>query len=148
VDVSALAAEAVARLRAAEPGRRVDVQVQPGIAVVGDARLVRLVVDELLDNAWTFTRDAEPARIEVRAVPGDGAPVVSVADTGVGFAGERADALFAPFAALHPGRGSSGTGTGLAACRRAVARHGGRIWAQGSPGAGATFSFTLAAAPR
>lgn len=147
VDVSALADEAVARLRAAEPGRRVDVRVQPRIAVVGDARLVRLVVDELLDNAWTFTRAAGRPRIEVRAVPGDGAPVVSVADTGVGFAAERAESLFAPFAALHPGQGSSGTGTGLAACRRAVARHGGRIWAEGAPGAGATFSFTLAAAP-
>jgi signal transduction histidine kinase len=144
VDVSALAGEAVARLREAEPGREVEVRVQQGIEVVGDPGLVRLVVDELLANAWTFTRAGERPVIEVRAAAAaDGAQVVSVADDGLGFAPERAEAIFAPFAALHPGEGSSGAGTGLAACRRAVALHGGRIWAEGAPGSGATVSFTL-----
>jgi signal transduction histidine kinase len=139
VDVSALAAEAVARLRAAEPDRQVQVRLEPGIAVEGDPQLVRLVVDELLDNAWTFSRGGETARIEVRAVPGDGGPVVSVSDNGVGFAPERAESLFAPFAALHPGRGSSGTGTGLAACRRAVALHGAGSGPRARPAPGRPF---------
>jgi signal transduction histidine kinase len=143
VDLSRLAHEVVLELRKASPDRSVAVSIAEGLVVTGDERLLRLVLENLLTNAWKFTgRTVEP-RIAFTAEMMNGEQVFSVRDNGAGFDMTYADKLFQPFQRLHSGEEFEGTGVGLATVKRIVNRHGGRVWASGTPGVGATFCFTV-----
>lgn len=145
IDLSDLAARLVAERRHREPERSVTVTIVPGMTAFGDARLVRVVLDNLLDNAWKFTSRRSDARIDVAQVAPDGDAIVYlVRDNGAGFDVAYADKLFAPFQRLHTPAEFPGTGIGLATVRRIVHRHGGRVWAEGQPDRGACVYFTLA----
>lgn len=144
VDVSALAQQAIARLAAAEPGRSVTVDILPGLRAHADRRLVGIILENLLANAWKFTRGRPDARIELAlSTNGGGRPCYVVRDNGIGFDESEATRIFRPFARLRNAGAVEGTGVGLALVERAVERLGGRAWAAGSPGKGASFFFTL-----
>jgi light-regulated signal transduction histidine kinase (bacteriophytochrome) len=143
VDVTALAHDVVRALRAGDPNRVVDVVIQPGIVADADPGLLRVVLQNLIANAWKFTRDADPARIEVGTSRDGGRATHFVRDNGAGFDMAYAHKLFAPFQRLHPDSQFPGTGVGLATVSRIVARHGGEVSADGRVGEGATFRFTL-----
>lgn len=144
VDLSALARSIAAELREREPARAVEFAIADGAVAEGDERLLRLVLENLLGNAWKFTRPRPRARIEFGVDPSIPAkPAFFVRDDGVGFDMARAGELFRPFRRLHPVSEFPGTGVGLATVARIVQRHGGRIWAEASPGRGAVFFFTL-----
>jgi PAS domain S-box-containing protein len=146
VDVTAMARDVVAELRAAEPDRQVRVAVAEGLTAAGDADLIRLVLQNLLGNAWKFTSKCDDATVEVGSEPGaePGEAVLYVRDNGAGFDMRFAGKLFEPFQRLHAASDFEGTGIGLAIVHRVVTRHGGRIWADGTVGGGAAFRFTLA----
>jgi two-component system, sensor histidine kinase and response regulator len=144
VDISKLAAETVARLETAEPSRRVDVVIEPGLRAWADHRLCAVVLENLIGNAWKFTAKREDARIEVGRHPGS--TELFVRDNGAGFDMAHAKKLFGAFARLHSTKDFEGTGIGLATVRRIVERHGGQVRAESGVGEGATFSFTFAAA--
>ena len=142
VDLSALCTEIATELRVADPQRQVEVVIEPGLRALGDARLIRIALDNLLGNAWKFTARRPRARIEVgrdRSAQG----TFYVRDDGAGFDMAYADQLFGAFQRLHTAREFEGTGIGLATVRRVISRHGGRVWASGAVDQGATFSFTL-----
>jgi hypothetical protein len=143
VNVSRLAVEIVADLRAAEPDREVEVTVAPDLVVDGDARLVRLLLTNLIGNAWKFTRNEARARITVGKEVVSGENRIFVRDNGVGFDMIYAHRLFGAFQRLHSQSEFAGEGIGLAAAQRIVNRHGGRIWAEGAVGEGASFFFVL-----
>lgn len=145
VDLSALAREVADGLRRRDPEREVRFEIRENLTADGDARLLRVVVENLLDNAWKFTSREPEARIEFGADRGgeDGATVFFVRDDGAGFDPRYAGTLFGPFQRLHADDEFEGTGMGLATVARVVHRHGGRAWAEGEPGTGATFFFTL-----
>lgn len=143
VNLSELARTAIARLRRSHPDRRVSVVIRDGLTDRGDPRLLAVVFDNLLDNAWKFTQRRDEARIEFGAIAGDGHPVYFVRDDGVGFDMTYADKLFGVFQRLHSVSEFEGTGIGLATVQRAVRRHGGRVWAEGAVDRGACFFFTL-----
>jgi PAS domain S-box-containing protein len=143
IDLSAMASEIVADHRAAEPQRQVNVMIAPGLVAAGDARLLAVAFTNLLDNAWKYTGRAANARIEVGGEAINGERVFFVRDNGVGFDMQYADKLFGAFQRLHSERDFPGTGVGLATVARIIQRHGGRVWAEGAPGQGATFYFTL-----
>jgi signal transduction histidine kinase len=149
VDLSALGQEVVADLRANDPQRKVTVQVEPSLMVEADAGLLRIVLENLLRNAWKFTRNNPEAQIQVgaRADPAGGPLAFFVRDNGVGFDLGTARRLFQPFQRLHSGAAFEGTGIGLAIVRRIIERHGGRVWPESAVGQGACFLFTLHAAP-
>jgi signal transduction histidine kinase len=143
VDLSALAREVASELQRREPERALELVIQPGLHADADARLLRIVFENLLGNAWKFTRKVPSARIEVgRAGNGAGAALF-VRDNGAGFAMSYADKLFRPFQRLHTEAEFPGTGIGLATIQRIIDRHGGRAWAEGEVGRGAAFYFTL-----
>ena len=147
VDVGEIAAVIVKEHRRRQPDREVDVRIADGMAAAGDRRLLAIALENLLDNAWKFTARKENARIEVGAEPGSGGETVFfVRDDGAGFDMAYADKLFGAFQRLHDSAEFEGTGIGLATAQRVIARHGGRIWAEGQPGQGATFYFTLGSA--
>jgi signal transduction histidine kinase len=143
LDISEVAAASLDRLRAADPGRRVEAHIPQGLTVTADAALAGRLIDNLMANAWAFTRRRDPARIRLAESEERGEPVISVRDNGIGFDSARASRLFLPFTRLHGDPELEGQGVGLAECLRVVQRHGGRIWAQGEPGRGATVRFTL-----
>ena len=144
VDLSAAAREVAAGLRKSQPEREVEVVISDGLVAEGDARLLRLVLENLLGNAWKFTRKEPEAKIEFgRCAAGDGTACFYVRDNGVGFEEAYVDKLFGAFQRLHGEEDFEGTGIGLATVQRIVARHGGRVWAEGEVGKGATFFFTL-----
>ena len=142
-DLSALAAEVVAELRRREPARTVEVAIAPGLTARGDRDLLRLLLENLLSNAWKFTSGRASARIEMGAAAIHGRPAWFVRDDGAGFDMAYADKLFGPFQRLHSAAEFEGTGIGLAIVHRIVLRHGGRIEAEAAVGRGATFTFTL-----
>ncbi len=144
VDLSALARGILDELRAADPRREVETTVRDGLVARADPMLVRLVLRNLLGNAWKFTRKRSRARIEVGAEEAAGERVFFVRDNGAGFDMAYADKLFRPFQRLHGEDEFEGTGVGLATVLRIVHRHGGRVWAEGVPDRGATLRFTLA----
>jgi light-regulated signal transduction histidine kinase (bacteriophytochrome) len=144
VDLSAEATVIAAELQRGAPGRRVRFAIEDGVRVPADPVLIRTVLQNLLENAWKFTGRREDALIEFGTVPGGGAGVCCfVRDNGAGFDPEYVGKLFRPFQRLHAMREFAGTGVGLASVRQIVERHGGRAWAEGAVGHGATFSFTL-----
>ena len=143
--MSGLALAAMTRLQRAQPERKVTVVIQEGLMDDGDPRLLALVFDNLLGNAWKFSSRREHAVIEVGSEPQPGRePVYYVRDNGVGFDMRYAGKLFAPFQRLHLRSDFDGLGMGLATVHRVVGRHGGRVWALGALDQGATFRFTLA----
>ena len=144
VDLSAMAQVAAADLQLSAPERRCTFKVAEGIAVDGDAELLRLVLDNLLGNAWKYTGMRDEAVIEFGQAEVGGKPACYVRDNGPGFAAADADKLFIPFQRLAGAQEYKGFGIGLATVERIVKRHGGRVWAEGEPGKGATFYFTLA----
>jgi PAS domain S-box-containing protein len=152
VDLSSLAHGILEALRAREPQRNVQVSVAEKLRVEADPRLVRIALENLLQNAWKFTGRMTEARIEVGLLPFGApdspspfpaGPVFFVRDNGAGFDMAYVDKLFGAFQRLHPTAEFSGTGIGLATVRRIIRRHGGRIWAKGAVNAGATFYFSL-----
>jgi len=143
VDLSELARLIMAELRAADPGRQVEVAIAERLAGSGDPQLLRLMLENLLTNAWKFTGRRSAARIAVGSNWADGEQVYFVRDNGAGFSMRYADKLFNPFQRLHPSADFEGSGLGLAIVQRILSRHGGRIWADSEPDRGATFYFTL-----
>jgi len=146
VDLSALTREIATELQQVQPGRRVEFVITPGLVTTGDARLLRVVLANLLGNAWKFTAKRSQARIEFGLVEVEGQPAYFVRDDGVGFDMTYASKLFGAFQRLHTATEFEGNGIGLATVRRVVQRHGGRVWATGTVDKGATFYFTLASA--
>ena len=142
-DLSGVARTIVDSLRELEPARSVAVNIQDRVIVDGDPSLLRIALDNLLGNAWKFTSKVPNATIELSAVQRAGEVLVAVRDNGAGFDMAYARKLFNPFQRLHRVEEFPGTGVGLATVQRIVNRHGGRIWADGAPGCGASFFFTL-----
>lgn len=140
VDLTAIANGIGRELRKLDPDRKVEFSISDGITAYGDAALLRIVLDNLLGNAWKFTGKSPEARIEV-GVTEDGS--FFVRDNGVGFDMQYADRLFNAFQRLHAATDFQGTGIGLATAQRIIQRHGGRIWAVGEVDRGATFFFRL-----
>jgi signal transduction histidine kinase len=143
VNLSELAESIAAELKKAQPKRHVEVSIAPGLVAYGDAKLLRVVLENLLDNAWKFTAKIPHARIEGGITEHDGREVYFVRDNGAGFDMAYADKLFVPFQRLHRTTEFPGTGVGLATVKRLIHRHGGEVWAEGEVGKGATFYFTL-----
>jgi PAS domain S-box-containing protein len=143
VNLSALAADIARDLRNAGVSRVVDLVISPGLMVNADAGLMRVVLTNLLANAWKFTGSQPQARIEFGVEEQEGEAAYFVRDNGAGFDMAHASQLFAPFQRLHGQGEFAGTGIGLSITERIIERHGGRIWAEGAVGRGATFYFTL-----
>jgi signal transduction histidine kinase len=171
VNLSRLAEEVFIELHATEPDRHVSFRTEPDVIVRGDAHLLRIALENLLDNAWKFTREHAHAKITFGTLRADrvcpeesadtdhpadtnhpadesppveeGPPIYFVRDNGAGFDMAYADKLFGAFQRLHTGEEFEGTGIGLATVQRIIHRHGGRIWAEGEVDQGATFYFTL-----
>jgi len=143
VDVSALAREVADELRAEHEARAVEVVIAPDMAADADPRLLRVILRNLLDNAWKFSAKHEAARVEVGVTDADGERAFFVRDDGAGFDPEHAEHLFGAFQRLHTAEEFQGNGIGLAMVQRLVNRHGGRAWAEGQVEKGATFFFTL-----
>jgi light-regulated signal transduction histidine kinase (bacteriophytochrome) len=143
VSLSALAAQVAAQLRASQPERAVDVVVEPGLEADADASLSRVLLENLLGNAWKYTSKKPKARIEFGGTTRDQGFVFFVRDDGDGFDMAYAHKLFGAFQRLHGVEEFEGTGIGLATVRRIVERHGGKVWGEGQPGAGAIFYFSL-----
>jgi PAS domain S-box-containing protein len=143
VNLSALAKLILAEFHTLEPQRQVECVVQEGAVGHGDPDLLRVVLENLLGNAWKFTMKKPQARIELGILQQDKQQVYFVRDDGPGFDMTYANKLFGTFQRLHTTTEFPGTGIGLASVRRIIHRHGGRTWAEGAEGKGATFSFTL-----
>lgn len=147
VDVSALAESIVQDMRQKDPGRSVEVLIQPNMAVHGDRRLVGDLFQNLIGNAWKFTSKTAQPRIEIGQSNGGALATLYIRDNGAGFDMAYEQKLFKPFQRLHGAADFDGSGVGLATVARIIDRHGGRIWAEGKPNAGAVFYFTLPTAP-
>jgi PAS domain S-box-containing protein len=143
VDLSALVNAVVEELRGTWPEHDVEVVVEEGLGANGDESLLRVALQNLLGNAWKFTRDQPDPRIEFGMLEHEDAPAYFVLDNGVGFDMAYADKLFGAFQRLHSTGEFEGTGIGLATVQRIIHRHDGRVWAEGETGKGATFFFTL-----
>jgi light-regulated signal transduction histidine kinase (bacteriophytochrome) len=144
VNLSDLARQIVADLRQRELQRQVEVNVTGECRAYGDARLLQLVLQNLLENAWKFTGKTSPARLEFGCTtPASGEQIYFVRDNGVGFNMSYSSKLFGAFQRLHTDHEFPGTGIGLATVQRIIHRHGGRIWAEAVVGQGAAFYFTL-----
>jgi len=143
VDLSALAMEVGQELARSQPDRQVKLQVAEGLTVRGDGRLLKVVLQHLIGNAWKFTAGKETPLIEFFSTEWDGRPAFAVRDNGAGFDTSYADKLFAPFQRLHSQQEFPGLGIGLAIIKRIVSLHGGKVRAEAEVGKGATFTFTL-----
>jgi signal transduction histidine kinase len=143
LDLSALARQTLQELQRRNPERHVETVIANSPAAEGDNRLLQIVVDNLLQNAWKYTSTREQARIEFGYEKRKSGPVYFVRDNGVGFDSRHAETLFKPFQRLHSSSEFPGTGIGLATVQRIIQRHGGDIWADAKVGEGATFYFTI-----
>jgi light-regulated signal transduction histidine kinase (bacteriophytochrome) len=142
ISLSVIAQEIAGELTRAEPERAVQFAIAPDVRANGDERLMRLVIDNLLRNAWKFTRKRPDARIEFGRANGETSPFF-VRDNGVGFDMAYSGKLFGVFQRLHSPSEFAGSGVGLAIVQRVINRHGGRVWADAKVNSGATFYFTL-----
>ncbi len=147
VDLSQLAAYIVADLRRLTPEHEVAVEIEPGLSAVGDPTLLRMVLENLLGNAWKYTGNAKAPRVSFTR-HADEPATFTVRDNGAGFDMRYADRLFGAFQRLHSASEFPGTGIGLASVRRIVRRHGGEVRAEGAPDRGASFHFSLPPVPR
>ncbi|HEY9710051.1 MAG TPA: ATP-binding protein, partial [Oculatellaceae cyanobacterium] len=144
VDLSALATVIAAELYSTQPERQVEWAIAPGLVADGDARLLRIVLENLLNNAWKFTSSRINSHIELNVIFQEDAKFAYfVRDNGAGFDMAYANKLFGAFQRLHSTTQFPGTGIGLATVQRIIHRHGGRVWAEGAVEQGATFYFTL-----
>lgn len=143
LDLSKIAHEVIGELRAADPHRQVEIKIEDNLVARGDVRLLYIVMQNLLGNAWKFSGKCEQARIEFGAVISEGQQAYCVRDNGAGFEMAYVNKLFGAFQRLHRVEDFDGNGIGLATVQRIIHRHEGRVWAQGKPGQGATFYFTL-----
>ena len=143
VDLSALVKAVVEDFRGTQPEHEMDVVVEEGLVAYGDESLLRVVLENLLGNAWKFSRDQPCPRIEFGILEHEDTPTFFVRDNGVGFDMAYADKMFGAFQRLHSTGEFEGTGIGLATVQRIIHRHGGQVWAEGKIGNGATFFFTL-----
>ncbi|MFL5448373.1 MAG: sensor histidine kinase, partial [Gemmatimonadales bacterium] len=143
VDLSEVAELVVRRLQEEQPNRGMEVKIRPGVVVAGDGQLLKIALENLLQNAWKFTaKQAEP-RIEFGVTQTSGEPTYFIRDNGAGFEMTYVARLFGPFQRLHSQHEFPGNGIGLATVQRIIHRHGGKVWAEGLVGQGATFYFTL-----
>lgn len=147
VDLSGLAHSITRDLATAAPSRRVTSIIAEGLTAAGDERLLRTMLESLLGNSWKFSSKVEQPTVEFGSVSIDGEQAYFVRDNGAGFDPTYATRLFAPFQRLHSEEDFAGRGIGLAIVRRIAGRHGGRVWAEGVAGQGATVFFTLARGP-
>jgi len=145
VDLSEIARNVIADLRK-RSDRQVDVAIEDGIIVDADSRLMRIALENLMGNSWKFTANTAASRIEFGRRQDSDRVTFFVRDNGAGFDMTHAAKMFRPFQRLHSDSEFSGTGIGLATVYRIVDRHGGRVWAEGKVGQGATFSFTIPSA--
>ena len=143
VNLSRLAGFVIDDLKRASPERHVEVDIAPDMVVDGDPTLLRLVLENLLGNAWKYSARVAQARLQFHCETRGGRLVFNVVDNGAGFDMRNADRLFGVFQRLHSANDFPGTGVGLASVKRIVRRHGGDIWAESEPGRGARFHFTL-----
>ena len=143
VDLTDMAGKVLQELQRTEPQRHVVSKIMPGLKALADARLMRVVLDNLLGNAWKFTTRRDNAQIEFGVESVGGERAFYVRDNGAGFDMAYATKLFGAFQRLHDAAQFPGTGVGLATVQRVVRKHGGRIWAEAKPNEGATFYFTL-----
>jgi len=143
VNLSVIATSILRQLQQNDRHRSVEMCVDENVVAYGDPQLLGLVMANMLGNAWKFTRDSHPARIEFRLR----ANVYSIRDNGVGFASEEKENIFLPFHRFHSPNEYQGKGMGLAIVRRVIHLHGGQVWSEGRVGHGATFSFTLNEVP-
>ena len=142
-NISKRVSSILAQLRDASPGRKVEVSVEDGLVAFADMDLTDIVLNNLLGNAWKFTSNTEHARIEFGSLNQDGKTAFYVRDNGAGFNPAYKEKLFWPFQRLHTSAEFEGTGIGLTNVERIIRRHGGKVWAEGEVGKGATFFFTL-----
>jgi PAS domain S-box-containing protein len=147
VDLSALAQTAVASLQRLDPDRAVEIVIEPGLVAHGDARMLAIALDNMFGNAWKFTSKSAAPKIELFATERDGQPAFAIRDNGAGFDMQYQSKLFGVFQRLHTEAEFPGTGIGLATVARIIHRHHGQVAAEGEPGRGATFYFTLGAEP-
>jgi light-regulated signal transduction histidine kinase (bacteriophytochrome) len=143
VNCSEMAAEVINDLKQQNPGHNVDVEIWSDITVNADAKLLRIVFENLLGNAWKFSSRQSSPHIEVGTMRDGKREIYFVRDNGAGFDMKYADKLFGPFQRLHAMNEYPGTGIGLATVQRVIHRHGGRIWFDSKAGQGAVFYFTL-----
>jgi len=145
VDLSALARLVAGKLQMIEPERTIQLVIEEGIVAEGDPRLLRVVLENLLGNAWKFTAKSDQQRVEFGAIQKDGQVTYFVQDSGAGFDMAYANKLFKPFQRLHSEADFAGTGIGLATVQRVIERHGGRVWAESAVHQGTTFFWTVSA---
>jgi light-regulated signal transduction histidine kinase (bacteriophytochrome) len=145
VDLGKLAKEILARLQNEDPHRTVKVKIAGNLLTIGDENLLRSAMENLLDNAWKFTKQRAVAHIEVGKITKDKEKVFFIKDDGAGFDMAYIEKLFIPFQRLHSNQAFEGTGIGLGIVKRIINRHGGKVWAEGAVDKGATFFFTLPA---
>ena len=143
VDLSGLSRELAGELQATEPGRKAEWLIAPQVTGRGDAGLLRVVLQNLLDNAWKYSSKREAARIEFGVEVKEGRAAYFVRDNGAGFDMAHARQLFGAFQRLHTAAEFPGSGIGLATVSRIIHRHGGEVWAEGRVGEGAVFWFSL-----
>jgi len=143
IDLTKLAEEVMAGLKATAKGRKAIIEIEEGLSTWGDKRLLQIMLSNLLGNAWKFTSKEEQAIISFRREQKDGETAFVVRDNGAGFDMNYSNKLFQAFQRLHRVTEFEGTGIGLATVQRVVLRHGGRVWAEGEVGSGATFYFTV-----
>jgi PAS domain S-box-containing protein len=143
VDLSSLVKTIAGELQESDPGRMMEFAIEDKVIVTGDQQLLRVLIQNLVGNAWKFTGKRKDAKIEFGATKDEGQTIYFVRDNGAGFDMTYANKLFVPFQRLHSINEFPGTGVGLALSQRIVNRHGGRIWAESESGSGATFNFTL-----
>lgn len=143
VNLSALARDVVELIQHNYPDVEAKCSIEDGLSVTGDAALLRVVLENLFDNAWKFSANSKNPVIKFGSVMQDNQTVFYISDNGAGFSMDNSDKLFGAFQRLHDKEEFSGTGIGLASVKRIIQRHGGAIWAEGEPGEGATFYFTI-----
>ena len=143
IDLSTMARDILAAQRIHDPDRKINYTIADGVIRYGDPRLIHPVMENILVNAWKYTRHQKNPTIEFGCEDHDGIESCFVRDNGAGFDMQKADKLFRPFQRLHTQDEFEGNGVGLATAQQIIHRHGGRIWAEGKPGEGATFFFTL-----